>query len=390
MTRNWEGNWEGDQLIYAIIAHMFCFGEGGGAVGGDGRRVFYGRPASRPLGRCRGYSCIIILVRFDKAATYLMKCLVWLLLIAGLAACAGSSETSRLTPTPQPSATALPKATQTPFPTVIPTATPILPSVDHNLSAVNADEMVLEGDVWVVKNGAGEVTARWDESAQAWTYEGEAIQMQIALVGFPNENIQLPPEMTQFMPDDSLKHLNNNGVPIPDGTIVDWDIKRLGHEGRYEQPTAYTAVRIRGVFQEGLAGVNRVDRYLMVFEIRLSPDQSLMVLRAVFDSGQGIVSLRTLPGGDISFLDLDPFSETFSPVEGLSGPEIVEYIDAMVGNQILLGIRYNIPDWDPSSRNNEQLQQLLAAIRSGEMPSHSVLDGLDWTGIYGDDLVVRE
>ena len=296
------------------------------------------------------------------------------------------------TPTPQPSATTRPTATQTPLPTVIPTVTPILPSVDHDLSLVNAAEIVLEGEVWVVKNGAGEVTARWDESAQAWAYEGEAIQMRIALVGFPNENIQLPEEMTQFMPDDPLKHLNNNGAPIPDGTIVDWDIRRGGGEGGYVQSTAYTAVRVRGMLDIDKQAGDEFHRYLMLFEIRLTPDQSIMLAKPVIVSDTNIrsTSLRILPGGDISLLDLDPFSETFNAVDALLSSELIAYIDAMVGNQILLGIRYNYPESNIRSDLNDQVSSLLAFIRAGEMPSQSLLDGLDWSHFYGDDLVVSD
>ena len=250
--------------------------------------------------------------------------------------------------------------------------------------------MVLEGDVWVVKNGAGEVTARWDESAQIWNYEGEAIQMQIALVGFPNENIQLPAEITQFMPDDPQLHLNNNGVPIPDGTIVDWDIKSVGREGAYVQPTAYTAVRVRGMlhireFKEG-------SYYMMLFEIRVTPDKSIMLAKPVlvYDTNIRHTSFRIIPGGDISLVDLDPFSETFNPVEALLDSELIDYVEAMIGNQILLGIRHDYPDSHPNSNINDQLSSLLAFIRAGKMPSQSLLNSLDWSQNFGDDLIVSD
>jgi len=219
---------------------------------------------------------------------------------------------------------------------------------------------------------------------------GEAIQMQIALVGFPNENIQLPPEMTQFMPDDPLTHLNNNGVPIPDGTIVDWDIKRGGGEGAYLQPTAYTAVRVRGMLQMG--EVNVGTYYIMFFEVRITPDQSIMLGKPVIVSDTNIRSttLRILPGGDISLLDLDPFSETFNSVDALLSSELIEYIESMVGNQILLAIRYNYPDSNMRSSLNDQLSSLLAFIRAGEMPPQSLLDSLDWSHYYGDDFVVSD
>jgi len=301
----------------------------------------------------------------QRLAPFPLAFLASIVLLASLAAC---SSALPLSPSPILSPSASPSPSPTSTPEVTKTPEPAKPAVAYNLSPQNAASETYENGAWVVKNAAGAVTATWDSAKGEWTYNYENIQRVISIVGNTSlelREINVPSEITDYLPDDPAKHLVNASGLVEDGTMKTFNVEFISTEveGKLIDQIYYVAARIWGVVPWTY---KTCTGSAIFFEVRVTPDKSLYFYKLL--GGKDIFTYINIPDNN---LDLFDASNNTKDESGMTEDELIQLLGSneAIGAQVSIPIVIYIPKMPDAQKYDSQAEAIIQALTQRTMPN---------------------